>query len=131
MLSQTEPWAEDSDSSSADGEDALLGGEGWGVTYRPPRLCRIVSASRVRSFETFQAACTHGKSGPGREGVGGALGGDDENGALEADWVNVQCTAGKALKPELRPLHDHMWVDNKFRFPENVFGDPLVSYFRW
>lgn len=114
MVSQTESWAEDSD-SSADGEDALLGG--GRVTYRPPRLCRIVSVSRVRSLKAFQAerAQGQGESEPGREDGGGALALGGDGGAVEADWVNVSrrigcCTAGK--QPELHepPRHDHMWV---------------------
>jgi len=99
MLSQTESWAEDSD-SSADGEDAFLGG--GRVTYRPPRLCRVVGASRVRSFEDFQAARSREESKPSRDDCGGRGAGD--GGALEADWVNVSgCWSAVEQQPELPP----------------------------
>lgn len=106
MLSQTESWAEESDSSADEGEDAFLGG--GRVTYRPPRLCRIVSAERVTSFEDFQVE--HSRSGPGCEGRGG--GGSLEG--FQADWVNVShCSSAAGQQPEMAPQHHvEMWVSN-------------------
>eukprot|EP00752_Nemacystus_decipiens_P004163 g3807.t2 len=87
MLSPTESWAEESDSSADEGEreDALLGG--GRVAYRPPRLCRVVSAERVTSFEDFCAA--QPKSGPCCEGGAGNGGGRSLE-TLQADWVKVE-----------------------------------------
>lgn len=101
MLSQTEPWAEESDSSADEDEggDAFLGG--GRVTYRPPRLCRVVSAERITSFEDFDAA--QSKPGACYEGRGG--GGNLK--ALQADWVKVsRCWSATRQQPEITPKHD-------------------------
>lgn len=112
MLSQTESWAEESDSSSDEGEDEGQGAffGGGRVMYRPPRLCRIVSAKleRVTSFEIFQAAQSQSRSGPCCEG--GGCGGGGRGGRLEAvqaDWVKLSsCWSAVGQQPDMPPQHD-------------------------
>lgn len=115
MLSQTECWAEESDSSGdegegeGDGEGAFL----WGgnIRYRPPRLCRIVTAERVTSFEDFHAA-QQSRSRAYCESGGG--GGGRRLEALQADWVKVEvsrCWSAAGQQPESPRQHDvDMWV---------------------
>lgn len=107
MVSQTESWADESDSSADEGEDSFLGG--GRVTYRPPRLCRIVRADRVTSFEDFDAA--RSRSGPCCEGGGGRLEG------LQEDWVKVsRCwSAGGEQQERPQQHHVHMWVSKTVR----------------
>lgn len=120
MLSQTESWAEDSDSSSAEEgarQDSFLGG---GIfTYRPPRLCRIVNSAKVKPYEAFHAA--QSKLASSWCGGGGRAGG-----ALGGDWVDVsQCratatatatataAAGRQQQPNMvsqRDSNSNMWV---------------------
>eukprot|EP00903_Cladosiphon_okamuranus_P018060 g16621.t1 len=105
MLSQTESWAEESDSSSDEeqGQDTFLGG--GRVTYRPPRLCRIFSAEldRITSFEDFYATQLKSRSRPCCEGVGG--GGRLE--AVQAKWVKVsRCWSAVGQRPAMPPQPD-------------------------
>lgn len=104
MLSQTESWAEESDSSADEGEDAFL--RGVRVTYRPPRLCRIVSAARVTSFEHFDESQSRSPSFCDGRGGGGS------SDALQADWVNVsRCWSAAGQQAGMTSRHDvHMWV---------------------
>ena len=115
MLSQTESWAEESDSSADEGQgqgdDAFLGG--GRVTYRPPRLCRIVSTERVTSFEDYHAA-HQSRSAPCCEGGGGGGSGGESLEAPQADWVKVEVSrcwsaAGRQSNRPQQPDVD-MWV---------------------
>lgn len=100
MLSQTEFWAEEYDSSGDEGEDAFLGG--GRVTHRPPRLCRVVSTERVTSFEDFDAA--QSRTGPC---CGGGSGSGGSSEAPQADWVKVlRCWSAAVRQPEMAPQHD-------------------------
>lgn len=99
-----ESWTADSDSSSIDSDDeGYVYAGGRGITYRAPRLCRVLSAARVTSFGQFPAAGVES-----RPGGGGGHGGGGDGGALEAEWVNVSRYRWLWPARETAPRHDSM-----------------------
>ncbi|CAB1098213.1 unnamed protein product [Ectocarpus sp. CCAP 1310/34] len=97
-LSRMESWTADSDSSSIESDDeGYVHAGGRGVTYRAPRLCRVLGAARVTSFGQFPAA-----------GVESRPGGGGDGGALEAEWVSVSRYRWRWPARETAPRHDGM-----------------------